>query len=298
MDPRPHSNHQHAGAERLSFVLPALNEEENIGDVVAAIRTRYPDAELIVVDDGSTDATAEIARQHGAKVISHPYNTGNGASIKSGVNNATGDLVIMMDADGQHSLDDLPRLLQAMTPSVEMVVGARTLRTHASHRRLLGNVLLNKFAGLMTGKKIPDLTSGFRVVRRDTFKKLLYLLPNGFSYPTTSTMAHLRLGLPIVFVPIEARSRKGKSKINLIRDGVKFLIIIMKITTLFSPMRVFFPTSLAFFTAGIVRYSWFYATTGNFSGMAGVMFITAILIFLIGLVSEQITSVHYSLFRH
>ena len=283
--------------KQISFVLPAYNEEENIAEVVSEIRKSYPAAEIIVSDDGSTDNTAMLATQAGATVASHPYNIGNGSAIKTGVARASGDLVVLMDADGQHAIADIERLLEAMSDNVEMVVGARSSSTHAGHKRRIGNSLLNLFASIMTGQRIPDLTSGFRVVRRDTFSRMLYLLPNGFSYPTTSTMAHLRLGLPVIFVPIDARQRKGKSKIHLVKDGLKFLVIIMKITTLFSPMRVFFPASLVFFATGLARYTYFYVITGQFSAMAGVLFITAILIFLIGLISEQITSVHYSLFR-
>lgn len=284
--------------EKVSFVLPAFNEEENIADVIRDIRQEFPDAEIIVSDDGSTDQTVQLAEEAGATVVSHPYNIGNGAAVKNGIRHASGDLVVLMDADGQHAVRDVHRLLEAMSSNVQMVIGARSAGTHAGLRRRLGNFMLNRFASIMTGQKIPDLTSGFRVVRRKDFSRMLYLLPNGFSYPTTSTMAYLRLGLPVVFVPIDARKRKGLSKINLMKDGLKFLVIIMKITTLFSPMRVFFPISLMFFSAGIGRYTYFYLKTHQFSEMAGVLFITSFLIFLIGLVSEQITSVHYSLFRH
>lgn len=283
--------------QQISFVLPAYNEAENIAEVIQALRTNFPEAEVLISDDGSHDATVQLARDAGARVVSHPHNLGNGAAVKTGVRNAEREFIVLMDADGQHAVEDVSRLLAAMTDQVHMVVGARSSATHAGHKRRWGNWLLNHFASLMTGRAIPDLTSGFRVVRRDTFRRMLYLLPNGFSYPTTSTMAHLRLGLPVVFVPIDARQRKGSSKIHFLKDGLKFLVIIMKITTLFSPMRVFFPISLLFFTLGLGRYVWFYANTGRFSEMAGVLFVTAFLIFLIGLVSEQITSVHYSLFR-
>jgi glycosyltransferase involved in cell wall biosynthesis len=280
---------------KISIVLPAYNEEASIGDVVTNLVDRFPKAEVLVIDDCSSDKTYEIAGKCGARVIRHRYNMGNGASIKTGARNAEGDVLVFMDADGQHDPEDIESLLQGLDDGYEMVIGAREPNSQANKQRWLGNMLLNKFASLMTGRKIPDLTSGFRAVKADIFREFIHLLPNGFSYPTTSTMAFLRSGYPVLFVPIRAHKRIGKSNISFFRDGIRFLVVIMKVTTLFSPMRLFFPASLFFFLIGLFRYTYFYLNTGNFSEMAGVMFITAILVFLIGLISEQITALHYGI---
>ncbi|MEJ1470591.1 MAG: glycosyltransferase family 2 protein [Candidatus Sedimenticola sp. (ex Thyasira tokunagai)] len=281
----------------LSIVLPAYNEAGAVGEVVCRIRQRFPDAEILVVDDSSSDATAAEAENAGARVVRHLYNMGNGAAIKTGARHAKGETIVFMDADGQHDDQDIAQLIEQIDEGYELVVGSRTSDSHANIGRNLGNRLLNKFASLMTGRTIPDLTSGFRAVKRDTFRQFIHLLPNGFSYPTTSTMAYFRSGYPVAFVPLRVLPRKGKSKINFFRDGIRFMVVIMKVTTLFSPMRLFFPASLMFFLLGSVRYLYFYWQTGSFSNMAGVMFVTAMLVFLIGLVSEQITALHYGISR-
>ncbi len=282
-------------ANSLSIVLPAFNEAVSIGRVVSRLSENYPQAEILVVDDGSSDATSSEAHKAGARVIRHLYNIGNGASIKTGARHAQGDLLVFMDADGQHDDRDIKRLLEKIGEGYELVIGARTSDTQASKSRWFGNGLLNRFASLMTGRSIHDLTSGFRAVRAETFREFLYLLPNGFSYPTTTTMAYMRSGYPVAFIPIRARTRLGSSKIHFIRDGVRFLVIVMKLATLFSPMRFFFPASLVFFGIGLSRYIYFYLSTGRFSTMAGIFFTTSALIFLIGLISEQITNVHYGI---
>ncbi len=279
----------------LTIILPAYNEAGSVGSVVSKLKEDFPQAEILVVDDCSTDSTADEARSAGARVISHKYNMGNGAAIKTGARHAHGEILVFMDADGQHCADEVRKLLEKIDEGYDMAIGARNIRGQAGKRRMLGNFLLNRFASLLTGRRIEDLTSGFRAARAEIFRQFLYLLPNGFSYPTTSTMAFLRSGYSVGFVPIEVRRRKGKSKIRLIRDGVRFMVIIMKITTLFSPMRVFFPLSMFFLLIGTGRYAYFYWQTGGFSKMAGVMFITAMLVFLIGLVSEQITAMHFAL---
>ncbi len=282
-------------SSRVSIILPAYNEAGVIGSVVSRLATDFPHAELLVINDCSTDATAEEAARAGARVISHKYNMGNGAAIKTGARRARGEILVFMDADGQHCADDVQKLLDKLDEGYDMVIGARDIRGQAGKQRLLGNLLLNKVASVLTGRRIKDLTSGFRAARAEIFRQFLYLLPNGFSYPTTSTMAFLRSGYAVGFVPIEVRPRKGKSKIHLVRDGIRFMVIIMRMTTLFSPMRVFFPMSMLFLLTGIIRYFWFYWQTGNFSTMAAVLFITSVLIFLIGLISEQITALHYAL---
>ena len=278
----------------LSIVIPAKNEVAAIADVVATARSAYPDAEVIVVDDGSTDETGQAAEDAGATVIRHPESLGNGAAAKSGARAATGEFIAFMDGDGQHDAHDLERLIAKMGEGYQMVIGARDSGSHANVGRLYANGLYNALASLVSGRPILDLTSGFRVVRATLFREFLYLLPNGFSYPTTITMAFLRSGFPVCFEPIKARERKGKSHIRPIRDGVRFLVIIFKVATLYSPLKVFMPVSGLFFATGLGYYAYTYFSAGRFTNMSLLVFSASVIIFLIGLISEQITALTYS----
>ncbi|MGD7033818.1 glycosyltransferase family 2 protein [Methylotuvimicrobium buryatense] len=277
----------------ISVVLPAKNEAHNITRVLRRLKHLLPHAEIIVVNDGSTDNTAKLAAKAGAKVISHPYSQGNGASIKTGARNAGGDILVFMDADGQHDPEDIPALLAKLDAGYDMAVGARHVRTHASWLRRFANAFYNKLASVMTGYRIEDLTSGFRAVKADKFRRFLYLLPNGFSYPTTSTMAFFRSGFPVAYVPIHAGKREGRSHIKLLRDGIRFFVIIMKIGALFSPMRLFLPLSFLVFMTGASYYAYTYSTSGRFTNMSAVLFLASLFIFLIGILSEQVSSLHY-----
>lgn len=278
----------------ISIILPARNEEESLKKLLPAIREKYPAAQIIVVDDGSEDGTAAVAEQGGAnKVISHTYGMGNGAAIKSGARAATGDVLVFMDADGQHSPEDISSLLKKMDQGFDMVVGARTLDQHASSIRKLGNRIYNKLASYMTGHKVEDLTSGFRAARRRHFVKFLYLLPNGFSYPTTSTMAFFRSALPVGYAPITVRQRKGRSHLKIFRDGMRFFIIILKIGSLFSPMRLFLPISVFLFVTGIGYYAYTYTTEGRFTNMSALILLSSLMIFLMGILAELTSSLHY-----
>ncbi|MDO8941436.1 MAG: glycosyltransferase family 2 protein [Methylicorpusculum sp.] len=278
---------------QLSIVLPAKNEAANLPELLTQLKAIVPDAEFLVIDDGSTDNTAQIAQQAGARVISHPYSQGNGASIKTGARNARGQILIFMDADGQHNPQNIPALLAKLNEGYDMVVGARHVSTQASWFRKIGNSFYNRLASLMTGHKIEDLTCGFRAVKADKFRKFLYLLPNGFSYPTTSTMAFFRSGFPVAYVPIHAGKREGKSHIRMMRDGVRFFIIILRIGALFSPMRLFLPISGSVFLIGISYYAYTYFTSGRFTNMSALLILSSLIIFLIGILSEQISSLHY-----
>jgi glycosyltransferase involved in cell wall biosynthesis len=277
----------------LSIILPAKNEAGNLAPVLAQLAAQFPTAEILVVDDGSTDATAHIAREHGARLVNHPYSMGNGAAIKTGARHATGDVLVFMDADGQHDPADISRLLAKLDEGYEMVVGARQADTHASLGRRLANHGYNRLASWMTGYRIDDLTSGFRAVRARHFRKFLYLLPNGFSYPTTSTMAFFRAGFPVAYVPIRAGRRGGRSHISVLRDGSRFVLIILKVGALFSPMRFFLPLSLVFLLLGAGYYGYTYFTMGRFTNMSAVLLIYSLSLFLIGLISEQISALHY-----
>jgi len=278
----------------LSIVMPAKNEAAVIVETVTKARENFPDAEIVVVDDGSTDETGSLAERAGARVIRHPVSLGNGAAIKSGARAANGEVLAFMDADGQHSAEEIRRLLGRLDEGFGMAIGARDSGSHAGIGRLFANGFYNALASLMCGHRIPDLTSGFRVVRADLFRQFLHLLPNGFSYPTTITMAFLRSGYPIDFVPIKAARRVGKSHIRPIRDGVRFLIIIFKIITLYAPLKIFVPASVTFFATGLAYYVYTYLTLGRFTNMSLLLFSASVIIFLIGLISEQITALTFS----
>ena len=281
-------------SQDLSIIIPAKNEYESIGDVVAGARQLYTESEIVVVDDGSTDRTGQAAEQAGARVIRHPVSLGNGAAIKSGARAATGSVLIMMDADGQHQPEEISTLLEKLDDGYDMIVGARSSESHANMGRLVANGFYSRFASAISGHAIPDLTSGFRAVRTEYFRQFLYLLPNGFSYPTTITMAFLRSGFPVGFVPISAKKRKGKSHIRPLRDGIRFLAIIFKVATLYSPLKVFLPISGAFFVTGAAYYAYTYFTIGRFTNMSLLVFSAAVIVFLIGLISEQITALTFS----
>ncbi len=284
-----------ANASELSFVIPAKNESQGLPALLHTLTALYPGAEIVVVDDGSDDGTGELAQQAHAKVIRHPYSLGNGAAIKSGVRAASRRLVVCLDADGQHAAGDVGRLLEMQTQGYDMVVGARVgAKSQASPWRHLANTVYNLLASWMVGHRIPDLTSGFRVLDRDRFREYLHLLPNGFSYPTTITMAFFRAGYRVGYMPIEVHKRKGKSHIKPLRDGMRFLLIIFKIATLYSPLKIFLPISAAFFFTGVGYYLYTFLTIHRFTNMSALMFITAVLVFLIGLVSEQITTLLYA----
>ncbi len=272
----------------VSVVIPAFNEEGGIGAVVERLRALQPFGELLVIDDGSTDATAARAEAAGARVLRHPYNKGNGAAVKTGIRAARGSFVLLMDADGQHDPDDVARVL-APLETHDMVIGARAAADQ-SFVRALGNAVFKALASWLTGRPIPDLTSGFRAARRERLVEILHLLPNGFSYPTTSCLALLKAGHSVGFVPIKARRRIGRSKIRVLSDGVKFLLIIFKIVTLYSPLRVFFPISLTAFVLGCLYGLHNVATKGNIPMGAGLLIQLAVVVFLFGLVSEQIAA--------
>lgn len=272
----------------VSVIIPVFNEAQNLGQLLDRLKSvRLSAAEVIVVDDGSTDASAEIAEKSGARVVRHPVNIGNGAAIKNGIRAARGRRVVLMDGDGQHQPEDIPKLLAGLG-RYHMVVGARAKGSRLRFHRYAANILYNAFASYVTNFKIADLTSGFRALSRKDALKFLDLLPNTFSSPSTLTLAFLRSGLPVQYVPIQTLYRSGQSKISLIADGIRFFLIITKIATLFSPFRVFLPVSAFFFLTGIGYYLYTYITEGRFTNMAVFLLTTGVIIFMMGLVSEQI----------
>jgi len=279
---------------RLSIILPAKNEAPALAALLPRLRAAQPEAEIIVVDDGSTDDTRSICRSSGVTCLSSPYSMGNGAAIKRGARAASGDILVFMDGDGQHDPADIKRLLDQLNRGYDMVVGARDWDSQAGVGRGLANTLYNWLASRMTGHPILDLTSGFRAVRADKFREFLHLLPNGFSYPTTSTMAFFRSAYPVAYLPIKAAQRVGKSHIRPLRDGVRFLLIIFKIATLYSPLKLFVPASVVFFLMGCANYAYTFVEYGRLTNMSTLFWSAAVIVFLIGLVSEQITALTYT----
>jgi glycosyltransferase involved in cell wall biosynthesis len=276
----------------VTVILPAYNEAAMVGQTVGEIKKLHPDFEVLVVDDGSTDATMQMAIEAGANVWPHPYNMGNGAAVKSGLRAARGEYVILMDADGQHAAADIAKLLEH-AETFDMVVGARTLGSETAWHRDIANTFFNIFASYVTKFRVEDLTSGFRLVKTSVAQQFIYLLPNTFSYPSTLTMAYLRSGRSIHYTPVKTRARKGKSKIKPIEDGVRFFLIITKVATLYTPFRVFLPVSLFFFLLGLGYYAYTFFTQGRFTNMSALFLSTAVMTFLIGLISEQISQIHF-----
>ena len=279
---------------RISVVIPAKNEAEGLRKTLPRLRQAQPEAEVIVVDDGSADDTAEVAAAHGARVLSSPYSMGNGAAIKRGARAASGEVLVFMDADGQHDPAEIELLLLRLDQGYDMVVGARDGSGQASAGRSVANRFYNRLASWMTGHRVADLTSGFRAVRAERFREFLHLLPNGFSYPTTSTMAFFRSAYPVDYVPIRVARRVGNnSHIRPLKDGIRFLLIIFKIATLYSPLKLFAPTAMAFLLLGLGWYGWTLATENRFTNMSALLLSAAVIVFLIGLISEQVTSLTY-----
>jgi len=279
--------------ELISVVIPAKNEARNLEKLLPKIQEELPGVEIIVVNDGSTDDTDEVVKEANVRCVTHEYSLGNGAAIKSGARAAKGEVIVFMDGDGQHDPGQIRLLLEKIDLGADLVVGARHSGGQANIGRSLANKFYNWFASLITGFKIQDLTSGFRAVNANKFRQFLDLLPNGFSYPTTSTMAFLRSGYKVKFVPIEVAKREGKSHIRPIRDGIRFLLIIFKVATLYSPLKVFVPLAAICFALGLSRYGYTYWYSGTFTNMSALLMVAAVQIFLIGLVSEQITSLIY-----
>lgn len=284
---------QFRGHLLLSIILPAKNESAALAVLLPRLRAAQPQSEIIVVNDGSTDDTATVCAANSVRALTQPYSMGNGAAIKCGAREARGDVLVFMDGDGQHDPADIARLVARLDEGYDMVVGARNWEGQAGVGRGVANTIYNWLASRMTGFKVADLTSGFRAVRADKFREFLYLLPNGFSYPTTSTMAFFRSAYAVDYVPIKAAQRVGKSHIRPLRDGVRFLLIIFKIATLYSPLKLFVPASAVFFLLGLGNYLYTFITMHRLTNMSVLLFSASVIVFLIGLISEQITALMY-----
>ena len=281
-----------ADPSTVSIVIPAYNESDAIADVIGLLRAAAPWREIIVVDDGSSDGTGDRAAAAGATVVRHPYIIGNGAAVKNGIRRAAGEYILIVDADGQHPPEDALRLVDKLG-EYDLVIGARSSATQATQARRAGNGLLNRLAGYLTGREIPDLTSGFRGARASGLREFLHLLPNGFSTPTTTTLAFIKGGYRVAFEPLHARQRTGQSKIRLARDGAKFLMIIFKIITIFSPFRIFLPISAASFVLGAAYGIWNVVMHARIPNGSVLLILFAVVVFLVGLVSEQISALRF-----
>ncbi len=277
----------------ISIIIPAKNEATSLIKLLPKLKESFPNCKIIIVNDGSTDNTLQVCNEHNVTVITNIYNLGNGGAIKAGARAAESEVLVFMDADGQHKPEDLTRLLDKYAEGYAMVVGARNLLSHAGKRRLLGNVFYNWLASRVVGHKIHDLTSGFRVVSASYFREFLHLLPNGFSYPTTITMAFFRNGYTVGYVPINTEKRIGKSHLKITKDGLRFFLIIFKITTLYAPLKIFSPISALFSLAGLTNYAYTYFTADRFTNMSALLLIISIIVFIMGLLSEQITVLMY-----
>lgn len=283
---------------QVSVVIPAFNEERALAGLLAELHAELADRgdayELVVVDDGSTDGTAAVAERAGARVITHAYRMGNGAAVKSGLRRARGELIVTMDGDGQHRPQDVVRLLDRQQENrFDMVVGARSTSSQAGHHRSLANWVYNRLASYVVGARIHDLTSGLRVVRSDVVGEFIPLLPNTFSYPTTLTLALFRSGFSVGYLPIEAAPRLGRSKIRVVRDGLRFLLIIFKVCTLVAPLKIFLPASFVAWLAGLANYAYTFVTLHRFTNMSMLMLLFGVQLFLLGLIAEQITQLYY-----
>jgi glycosyltransferase involved in cell wall biosynthesis len=295
MDARLQSSRDDATARNpaaTSIVIPVFNEAESIAPVVKELADAAPWHEILVVDDGSSDDTASRAAAAGAQVIRHPYNIGNGAAVKSGIRRATGAFILILDGDGQHRPSDAVRLVSRLD-AYDLVVGARSRETQANMARRLGNAALNWIASYLTERPIPDLTSGFRAARRERLVEFLHLLPNGFSTPTTTTLAFMKAGYSVTFEPIHAARRTGASKIRFGADGTRFLLILLKVITIFSPLRIFLPVSAAAFLAGAAYAVWTIVTQSHVTNSSVLLIVLSVVTFLVGLVSEQISSLRF-----
>lgn len=281
-----------AAPESVTIVVPAFNEGDSIASVVTAMVAAASWHEVLVIDDGSTDGTAAAAQRAGARVVRHPYNKGNGAAVKTAIRSSTTEWIVIVDGDGQHPAEDAKRLV-SRCGDFDLVIGARDPQTQATTGRRLGNAVLNWLASYLTERPIPDLTSGFRGARREYLLEFIHMLPNGFSTPTTTTLAFIKAGYNVAFEPIGARQRVGKSKIRLARDGAKFLLILLKIITIFSPLRIFAPISALAFAAGALYGAWNFVYHARIPNGAVLALMFAVMVLLIGLVSEQITTLRF-----
>ncbi|MBF0485496.1 MAG: glycosyltransferase family 2 protein [Candidatus Omnitrophica bacterium] len=278
--------------DNITIVIPVYNEAESIESCIRALRGQFPKTEIIVVDDGSEDQSAEIAENAGARVVKHHKNSGYGASLKTGVRLVTTPYVVFCDGDGQHSASDIARLIEITTPEHDMVVGVRTQTSHVSKRRWLGKTILYHFANFLADEKIPDFNSGLRVVKKEVLMKYFHLMPDGFSMSTTMTFAFLKSLRNIAWIPITVVKRKGKSTVRQMKHGPQTMLLMLRLTVLFEPLKVFLTVANFLFWLGLVSAVVNMALSGWQSiGKTTVIFcLASLMVFMFGLLCDQISA--------
>jgi len=276
-----------------TIIIPAYNEEEGIRSVINGLKSMPDKYEILVVDDGSTDNTFKIASETGVRVIRQPYNKGYGAALKTGIRNAKSNLVLFMDADGQHQTSDIKEIMR-YTGNYDMVVGARTKRTKISFLRKPGKKILAIIANYLAGMKIPDLNSGFRVIKKDVVMEFMHILPNSFSFTTTITLGCIMAGYSIKYVPINMLERVGTSKINPFRDGSRFILLMIRTIMLFNPLKIFLPISVIIFLLGISDLTYELIYYFNVSSLSILLFLSSLIVFFIGIMADQISMMRRS----
>ncbi len=274
----------------LTIIIPALNEEAVVGDVVRDLRAEFPEAEITVVDDGSEDRTGETAEAAGARVLRHGQTYGYGASLKTGIRDSSREYVLFCDGDGQHSAEDARRIFDDADDH-DMVVGARTSGSHSPYSRRPGKLILRLFADFLAGVRIPDLNSGLRVFRRDMIMRYLHLMPKGFSFSTTSTFAMLKSQRRIKFIPITVRKRVGKSTVRQWRHGPATLMLMLRLTVLFEPLKVFLSVALGLFLVSLGSLYIDLTMGGGGVGDTTVLIaVSSLIIFMFGLLCDQVSA--------
>jgi len=281
---------------QVSIVIPVYNEEGAIGDdldtIIATMKRSGYTYELIVVDDGSTDRTADIARAKGVKMIQHPINRGTGAARRTGILQARGEIIVMTDGDGTYPNQDIPHLLEYL-PAFDQVVGARTSE-QGSFRFLRAPTkwFIRKLACYLTGMDIPDLNSGLRAFKREVMLKFLYLIPDGFSCVSTMTLAFLCNGYTNKYVPIDYYKRIGRSKFHPINDTYNYVLTVIRMVMYFNPLKVFLPSSFVLFLLGAAKTIYDNFVNLRIRESDVIMIVVSIVIGMMGLLADLIVVQH------
>jgi glycosyltransferase involved in cell wall biosynthesis len=273
----------------ISIIIPAFNEEEVIGSVVQSIHSAFPDSEIIVVNDGSTDNTAAELSKSGVIILNHDLNRGYGASLKTGARAARRDYVLFCDGDGQHSVEDVRRLMNECD-GYDLVVGARKSDSHRPFLRRPGKFVMRKYSEFLAGTKIPDLNSGLRIFKRDTLMRYLHLMPDGFSFSTTSTFTMIKSNRKYKYIPITVQKRIGKSSVRQLKHGPQALMLMLRLAVLFEPLKLFLWIAGILFILSLASLAIDMCSAGGFSDTTVILSIATIIIFMSGLLCDQVSA--------